>query len=75
MYGLNPKILIGLGLLIILVGLIWPYAGRYFHWLGRLPDDIRVEREGFRFYFPIASMIVLSIMVSLILKLIRWLGW
>lgn len=36
-------------------------------WFGRLPGDIRVEREGMRFYFPITTMIVISISLSLIL--------
>ena len=39
-------------------------------WFGRLPGDIRVEREGMRFYFPITTMIVISVGLSLILYFI-----
>ena len=39
-------------------------------WFGRLPGDIRVEREGMRFYFPITTMIVISVGISLVLYFI-----
>lgn len=40
-------------------------------WLGRLPGDIRIEREHFRFYFPITTMILLSLLLNLILRVIQ----
>jgi hypothetical protein len=59
-------IMIGLGL--ALVGLlVWSGA---FGWFGRLPGDIRIERETVRLYIPIVSMLVVSIVLSLILGLI-----
>lgn len=62
-------LLVGLGVAAILVGLmVW--AG-WLSWFGRLPGDIRVERENVRFYFPITSMILISIVLSLLLNLIR----
>ena len=39
-------------------------------WFGRLPGDIRIERENVRFYFPIASMIIISVVLSLIFYLL-----
>ena len=56
------------GLVIMLVGLvIW--AGFVPKWLGRLPGDIRIEREHSAFYFPIVTCIVLSIVLSLLFSL------
>lgn len=49
------------------------WGGAAFGWLGRLPGDIRIERENSRFYFPIVTSIVLSVVFSLILQIIVWL--
>lgn len=66
-----PKLLIGLGAALIIVGLLaWALQGKL-GWLGKLPGDIRVEREGFRFYFPITTMILLSLLLNLILWAVR----
>ena len=40
-------------------------------WLGRLPGDIRIERENFRFYFPLVTCLLLSLILSLVVWLIR----
>lgn len=67
-----PKLLIGAGALLIFIGLLaWMLQGRL-GWLGRLPGDIRIERENFRFYAPITTMILLSLLLTLALRLIRW---
>jgi hypothetical protein len=63
------RILIALGLILLAVGLLWPWLSRL--GLGRLPGDIRIERDGFGFYFPITTALVISILVSLILWLLR----
>ncbi len=60
--------LIILGVVLILVGLLLTYGGRI-PWLGKLPGDIRIERENFSFYFPLAT----SLLVSLLLSLLFWL--
>jgi H+/Cl- antiporter ClcA len=65
------KYIIIAGLLIIVVGLIVYFMGDKLQWIGRLPGDIRVERENFRFYFPITTMIVASLLFTLLLYLIR----
>ncbi|GAB4487414.1 MAG: DUF2905 domain-containing protein [Saprospiraceae bacterium] len=66
-----PKLLIGIGATFIVVGLLaWALQGKL-NWLGRLPGDIRVERENFRFYFPITTMILLSLLLNLIIWLVR----
>lgn len=56
------RILIGLGLVILLAGIAWPWLSRV--GLGRLPGDIVIERENFHFYFPLATCIILSIVFS-----------
>jgi hypothetical protein len=61
--------LIIFGLVLIAAGLLWPLAHRL--GLGRLPGDIVIEREHFRFYFPIATSLIVSIVVSLILWLLN----
>lgn len=66
-----PKILIVTGAVLIVIGLLWMFLGRFVQ-LGRLPGDIAVERGNFRFYFPIVTCIVLSVVFSLIMAVIRW---
>jgi hypothetical protein len=65
------KYIILLGGLIIVVGVIVYFLGDKLHWMGRLPGDIRVERDNFRFYFPITTMILASLLLTLILNLIK----
>jgi uncharacterized membrane protein len=54
--------------LIVLAAIVWSGA---LSWFGRLPGDIRVERPGVRFYVPITSMIIVSVVLTLLLSLIR----
>jgi len=61
--------LVTAGVVLVLVGLLaWSGA---LQWFGRLPGDIRIEREGMRVYVPILSMLLVSIVLSLILSLVR----
>ena len=72
------KILIGLGLGIVALGVLLvlvdriPSLGSIFSWLGKLPGDISIKRDNFRFYFPIATSIVLSVLLSLLFYLVGW---
>jgi hypothetical protein len=63
------RFLVILGLVIVAIGLAWPWLSRL--GLGRLPGDIVIEREGFSFYFPIVTSLLLSLVLSLILWLLR----
>ena len=63
------KGLIILGIVIVLAGIGWPWLSKVP--LGRLPGDIVVNRENFRFYFPITTMIIVSILASAVLWLMR----
>lgn len=62
--------LIVLGLVIVGIGLVWLLAP-HIPWLGRLPGDIAVEREGFRFYFPVVTCIILSLLLTGAIWLVR----
>ncbi|MGA9348326.1 MAG: DUF2905 domain-containing protein [Anaerolineae bacterium] len=75
-FGTMGKMLILVGLFVLLVGLIMTFAPKLrIPFLGRLPGDIRIEREGFSFYFPIVTCILLSILLTLLLNVIaRLLG-
>ena len=70
------KMLILMGLFVLVIGLIMTFVPRLrIPFLGRLPGDIRIEREGFSFYFPIVTCILLSILLTLLLNVIaRLLG-
>ncbi|MBT3013884.1 MAG: DUF2905 domain-containing protein [Candidatus Thiodiazotropha sp. (ex Lucina aurantia)] len=63
------KFLFGLAITALLLGLLWPWIDKIP--FGRLPGDIVVERENFRFYLPLTSMLLVSALITLILWLIR----
>jgi len=65
------KYIIFIGIAIVMIGLIVYFFGDKLHWIGRLPGDIRVEREKFRFYFPITTMILLSLLLTLLVNVIK----
>ena len=60
------KVLIAFGLLIVLAGVVLVLVGRV-PWLGRLPGDIHFQRGNFTFYFPLATSLLLSVVLTLIL--------
>jgi len=63
------KVLIIVGIVILLLGLAWPWLGSLP--FGRLPGDLVIERENFRFYLPLTTMIVVSVLLSLIFWFFR----
>lgn len=61
--------MVALGVGLVIVGLlVWSGA---LSWFGRLPGDIRIERESVHVYIPLVSMLVVSVVLSLLLSLIR----
>jgi len=62
------KILMLLGAILLALGAILSFGGK-FGWLGRLPGDFRFERGSFSFYFPLATSILLSLILTLVLNL------
>ena len=69
--GTGPKWLIGVGVSLTLLGLLWAFAPAVFGKIGRLPGDIAIERENVRFYFPITTSILVSAILSFIAYLAR----
>jgi hypothetical protein len=68
--SLSPgSLLIAAGLGLVVVGVLVMAGG--FGWFGRLPGDIRIERDTMRIYIPLASMIVISVVLNLIIYLAR----
>ncbi len=63
------KLLIAAGVVLIVIGVLAHFG--LLAWFGRLPGDVRIERDGFAFYFPITTMIVLSVALSLLLRVLR----
>jgi len=66
------KILLGLGLVMVVLGAVLLLASSLsgkVPWIGRLPGDIYIERGNFRFYFPLATSILASIVLTLVLAL------
>jgi len=65
------KYIIIAGIVVVLIGVIIYFFHDKLHWIGRLPGDIRVEKENFKFYFPITTMILLSVLASFLIWLFR----
>ena len=65
------KYIIIIGMVVVAIGIVVYFLSDKLHWLGRLPGDIRIEKENFKFYFPITTMIILSALLNLIIVLMR----
>ncbi|WP_131782540.1 DUF2905 domain-containing protein [Legionella gresilensis] len=63
------KIIIGLGVILILLGLTWPWIKKL--GIGKLPGDILIKKGNFTFYFPITTSIIISLIIMIILWLIN----
>lgn len=63
------KWLITIGIVLVAVGLLWPLLAKL--GLGSLPGDIRIERKGYTFYFPLTTSIIVSLAISIILWIFR----
>lgn len=64
------RTLIYLGVILVAVGVVMTFAGKM-PWLGHLPGDMMIERGRFRFYFPLTTSILVSVIVSLVLYFFR----
>jgi hypothetical protein len=68
------KWIVVLGILVILLGGIWYLFGDKLSFLGKLPGDIRIERDNFKFYFPITTMVLISILINVVLRVIKYIN-
>ena len=65
------KYVIIIGGVIVLLGVIIYFFHDKLHWIGHLPGDIRIEKENFRFYFPITTMILISLAITIIIQIVK----
>jgi hypothetical protein len=65
------KWIIMTGLCVAAIGIIIYFFYDKFNWMGHLPGDIRIEKDNFRFYFPVTTMILLSLILSLLIYIIK----
>jgi hypothetical protein len=70
------KVLVVVGLVIAFAGVVvWIGGGKgWFSWFGRLPGDIRAGNDSVRFYFPLMTSLLISVVLTLLLTLISWLS-
>ena len=62
------KTLIVIGIALVVLGVLFSLGGKL-PWLGRLPGDIDIRRENFRFYFPLATCLIISVVITLLFRL------
>jgi hypothetical protein len=65
------KYIIMAGAMIVLLGVVIYFFHDKLNWIGRLPGDIRIEKENFKFYFPITTLIIFSVLITIIIQIIR----
>ncbi|RYU95493.1 DUF2905 domain-containing protein [Emticicia agri] len=65
------KYIIFIGGIILLIGIVMYFFADKLHWFGRLPGDIRYEKGNTRIYFPVVTMILLSLLLNLIIYLVK----
>ena len=65
------KYFIVAGVCIIVAGIFIYFFHDYFKWFGKLPGDVRIEKEKYKFYFPFISMIIISIAITIIINIIK----
>lgn len=66
------KSIIVLGGIIMLVGIVWYYFGEKLTFIGNLPGDIRIEKENFKFYFPITTMLIISVLINGLIRIYKY---
>jgi hypothetical protein len=66
------KLLIVAGIVLITGGVLWYFLSDKLSWLGHLPGDIRIERPGFRFYFPFTTLLLVSLILNIVILLVRY---
>jgi len=65
------KYLLIAGVIIVAAGILIYFFHDYFKWIGKLPGDFRIEKENFRIYFPLATMIILSLVITLLINIFK----
>ena len=71
MNQVTGKYIILIGIIIIMTGIVVYFFHDFFRWFGRLPGDIRVEKKNFSFYFPVVTMIIISVVATILFNVIK----
>jgi len=64
------KVLMIVGLLLALAGLVIQFAPQALSWFGKLPGDFRYEKENFKIFFPLTTMIIVSVLLTVVIRLL-----
>lgn len=67
------KLLIYMGLIFVFLGIALNYLNITFNWFGNLPGDIKINKDNFKLYFPITSMLLITVLINLIIFLFKFL--
>lgn len=59
------------GICIVIAGTLIYFFSDYFKWIGKLPGDIKIEKENVHFYFPLATMIIFSIVLTILINIFK----
>jgi len=59
------------GTIALAAGVLLYFFHDKLHWVGKLPGDIRIEKENFRFYFPFTTLVIISLLMNIIIRLIK----
>ena len=65
------RYIIFIGIAVVVIGILVYLLHDKLHWIGRLPGDIWIEKENFRFYFPIVTMLLISLILTIVINLIK----
>jgi H+/Cl- antiporter ClcA len=65
------KYIIAGGIFIVIAGILIYFFHDHLKWLGKLPGDIRIEKDNFRFYFPVVTMIILSVIITIVINIFK----
>jgi uncharacterized membrane protein YidH (DUF202 family) len=65
------KFIIIIGILVVVGGIAVYFFHNKLNWFGKLPGDIRIEKENFKFYFPITTMVIVSLILTLIINIFK----
>lgn len=72
--NITGKLLILAGALLLVIGIIWYFFADKLRWIGHLPGDINIERENFRFYFPITTLTLLNLTIFILMRVWNWIS-
>lgn len=68
------KWMVLIGSLVLGLGAMLYFWGHKFQWIGHLPGDIRIEKDNFKFYFPLTTMVLFSIVLNVVIRLVKWIS-